>query len=133
MNIANKIKQIMEGSPVYLIYKGKLIQGELSNNRLTINELLSEMHTQGISDISDIKYGILEQNGKISFIKKSNDIFAHSVIIDGEYIVDEISRLKMSKREIKKSLDDRGISARDVFLMSVNDVGEINIIKKDKK
>ncbi len=130
---SNKIKKIMEGSPVYLIYKGEINQRELTDNRLTINELLSEMHIQGISDIGDIEYGILEQNGKISLIKKSDDVFAHALIIDGEYNKDEMSHMKMTRRSTDKLLKSAGVSVEDVFLLSVNDKKEIKIIKKDRK
>ena len=82
-NKSEPIKRIVEGTPVYIIYKGRLIQKALHENRISINELLSEMRTQGIGDISDIKYGILEQNGKVSLLKdEKNASIAKPLIID---------------------------------------------------
>ena len=70
-NKSKTIKRLVEGEPSYIIYKGRLKQNILAENRISINEVLTEMRTQGIGDLGDVRYAILEQNGKISFIKKS--------------------------------------------------------------
>ena len=67
-NKSEKLKEAIEGKPVYIIYKGKLLQDALRENRISVNELLSEIRTQGIADISEINYAILEQNGKITVV-----------------------------------------------------------------
>ena len=63
------LKHVVEGEPVYIIYKGKLLQDALDENRISINELLCEMRIQGIGSISEVYYAILEQNGKLSLLK----------------------------------------------------------------
>ena len=68
-NRSRLIKKAVEGRPVYIIYKGRILEDELIKNRISINELLGEMRGQNIFDISEIKYGIIEQNGIISFFK----------------------------------------------------------------
>lgn len=128
----NVLKKIMEGSPVYLVYKGEIRQVALGENRLTVNELLSEMRVQGIGDISEVEYAMLEQSGKISFIQKKTAVMAHSVIIDGEINEDEIRAAHITNEEVNAQLIKGGISQGDVFLMTVNDEKDTNIILREK-
>ena len=132
-NKSEPIKRVIEGTPVYIIYKGRLIQKALHENRISINELLSEMRTQGIGDINDIKYGILEQNGKVSLLKddKSTSV-AKPLIIDTHPNDTTIKTEGLSCEWIKSELDKRGLDIKNVFLMTINDDGEINIIEKEK-
>ena len=128
----NVLKKIMEGSPVYLVYKGEIRQVALGENRLTVNELLSEMRVQGIGDISEVEYAMLEQSGKRSFIQKKTAVMAHSVIIDGEINEEEIRAAHITNEEVNAQLIKGGISQGDVFLMTVNDEKDTNIILREK-
>lgn len=127
------LKRAVEGTPVYIIYKGKLLQNVLRDNRISINEILSELRVQGIGDISDVEYGILEQNGKIAVIKKSDGNIAHNIIIDGEVSYETVKSLGYNEAWLKKRLDEFGVHSNEVFLMTVDDSQKINIIKKDIK
>ena len=51
-NRSRLIKKAVEGRPVYIIYKGRILEDELIKNRISINELLGEMRGQNIFDIS---------------------------------------------------------------------------------
>ena len=132
-NKSERLKKTIEGKPVYLIYKGRLLQGALRENRISINELLSEIRVQGIGDISEISYAILEQNGSLSLLKKSDGNLGHTVIIDGSRISEVMLKLGYDERWLDKKLKDEGCKMEDVFLMTVSDVGDINIILKEEK
>jgi uncharacterized membrane protein YcaP (DUF421 family) len=128
-NKSERLKRIFEGSPTFVIYKGKLIQRSLLDNRISMNEFLSEMRCQGIGSIKDVDYGIIEQNGALSFIKHGGGEFAHPLVIDGEYIKSDAHPEGKVKAIIKK----RGLVLSDVFLMTVDDGGKIDIIIKEEK
>ena len=119
------LKKAVEGRPVYIIYKGRLLESELSRSRISINELLGEMRGAGIFDISEVEYGIIEQNGKLSLFKKSDSAFAHTLIADGEIMNDAVKRLG-AEEIIKEKL--KGEDARDVLLMTLDDNGKVNTI-----
>ena len=128
------IKRAVEGEPVYIIYKGSLRQWVLAENRISINELLTEMRTQGIADIRDVRYAILEQNGKVSFLKESdNPNIARTLIVDTRPDMQNINEAGLSLDWVEDQLNERGIPMSSVFLMTVNETGAINIIEKDKK
>ena len=56
-NKSRKMKSVIEGKPQYIIYKGRVLQNVLNENRISINEILSEMRAQGVGDISEVYYG----------------------------------------------------------------------------
>ena len=127
----NRLKKYVEGEPVFIIYKGKLKQQSLKDNRISINEFLAEMRNQGIGDIKQIEYALLEQNGKISILKREDDV-SHPIIIDGEINTAETTILNMDESEIASLFKTNKAKQERVFLMTINDKNDINIILKEK-
>jgi uncharacterized membrane protein YcaP (DUF421 family) len=130
-NKSEKLKYAFEGKPVYIIYKGRLLQKALRDNRISINEFLSEMRVQGIGDIEEVNYAILEQNGSLSLLKKDDAEIAHTIVIDGTVIEEAMKPLGYNNEWLDKQLKERRVRINEVFLMTVTDLGEINIIMKD--
>ena len=132
-NKSAAVKQIVEGDPVYIIYKGSLRQKALKENRISINEVLTEMRIQGIADIGEIRYAILEQNGKLSFLKQSDSPnITNALVIDTKPDKANIKAAGVSVEWVEGKLQERGTMLSEVFLMTVNESGDINIIKRDE-
>ena len=121
------LKKAVEGRPVYIIYKGRILMEELVDNRISISELLSEMRGQGIFDISEVEYGIIEQNGALSLFKKDDTAFAHTLICDGEIMNDTVRRID-AEDKVKNALKKGRLE--DVILLTVDDEGKTNIIRR---
>lgn len=132
-NKSDKLKKAFEGESDYVIFRGKLRQSVLEENRISINEVLTEMRTQGVGDLSDIYYAVLEQNGKLSLIKRDDGQIAHSVVIDTKPDVKIMKGLGLDAAWLDKRLKEHGAKLDEVFLMTVNDSGAINIILKEEK
>lgn len=132
-NRSERLKRLLESSPVYIIYKGKLSEKALVENRLSLNELLCELRLLNVKDISDVEYAILEQNGKISVFEKSDGAISHSIIIDTVILKDNLKRLGLSEEWIEKRLKERGAKTEEVLLMTLSDDGNIALIKKEEK
>lgn len=131
-NRSERLKRLLESSPVYIIYKGKLSERALVENRLSLNELLCELRLLNVKDISDVEYAILEQNGKISVFQKSDGAISHSLIIDTIILKDNLKRLGLSEEWIKRRLKERGAKIEEVLLMALRDDGGISLIRKEK-
>ena len=65
------VKNLFAGRPSIIINKGVLNQKELERQRTGISELLCSLRQSGISDIGDVEYAILEQNGRFSVFPKA--------------------------------------------------------------
>ena len=132
-NKSEKLKNSFEGKPTYIIYKGSLLQEELTENRISINELLSELRCQGVGNIQDVEYAIIEQNGSLSVIEKSKNDMAHPIIIDGEILKNALKGIDKSESWLNAKLSSQKADVKDVFLMTVTDNGVVDIIKKETK
>ena len=131
-NKSSRMKRLIDGEPTFIIYKGKLRQSVLRDNRLSVNELLSELRVLGIGDVSEVEYAVLEQNGKISALKSGTDKLSHALIIDGEVNESGIKSLGYDTRWLEARLKEQGAKREEVFLMTVDDGGTIKIIKEEK-
>ena len=67
-----KFRAIVCGRPSIIVENGRLNQQEMRRNRFTVDELNEELRVQGITDLSTVKYAILETNGRVSVIPYAN-------------------------------------------------------------
>ena len=130
-NKSEKLKNSFEGKPTYIIYKGRLLQKALSENRISINELLAELRCQGIGDVSEVEYAIIEQNGSLSVIKKAENNMSHPLIIDGEIIINAMESENKTSAWLREKLNKEKVRLEEVFLMTITDDGKTTIIKKE--
>ena len=65
-----RAEKLLDGEPRVVIRDGKLIKDNLHRDRITPSEVQSEMRLAGISHMDQVAWGILEPQGKISFIRK---------------------------------------------------------------
>ena len=68
-----RMRPILNGEPIVLIEDGELIEANLRRQRLTREEVGAEARLEGITSIEDVRWAILETNGRISFVKKSEE------------------------------------------------------------
>ena len=66
-----RAKDLLEGTPRVVVRNGEIVRENLRRDRLTRDEILSEMRLAGIGRMSDVAWAILEPQGKVSFIAKS--------------------------------------------------------------
>jgi uncharacterized membrane protein YcaP (DUF421 family) len=65
------LRPVLEGEPVILIEDGNVIEKNLRRNRITEEEVAAEARLQQIPSLDQVRWGVLETSGKISFIKRS--------------------------------------------------------------
>jgi uncharacterized membrane protein YcaP (DUF421 family) len=68
-----KARPVLEGEPIVVVQDGNVIERNLRRERLTEDEIAEEARCNGIAHLAEIRWAVLETNGKISFIKKSPD------------------------------------------------------------
>jgi uncharacterized membrane protein YcaP (DUF421 family) len=70
-NKSRRAEKILDSEPAVVVREGELVRDNLKRNRMTVSELESEMRLAGIAHLSQVAWGILETNGKISFIERN--------------------------------------------------------------
>src|SRR5215217_2091671 len=62
------MRPVLEGNPIVLVADGEILDRNLRSQRVTRDELRAEARLQGIGSLADVRFAILETNGKISFL-----------------------------------------------------------------
>ena len=145
---SSKLKNILTSPPSTLIYQGKINQSELKKNRISPEELISELRQKNITNPSHVEYAILEQNGLLSVIPKINyqqptlnqlDIqdteegIIHIIISQGKWNEYNLKLLKKEKADFEKRLHKKHLNLKDVFLLTIDDNNNIDLIAKEKQ
>lgn len=142
-----QLKTLLSTRPSIVIQKGKIDQTELLKNRISIDELISELRQKDITDISEVDYAIIEQNGKMTVVPKAdyerptrkdlgisspNCGLCHIIVSDGivnrhglQVVKKDISWLKEALRKEKTTLEN-------VYLLTLDDCNNLRIIRKDQ-
>ncbi len=64
------LRPTLDGEPVIVVEDGKPIERNLRRNRITLEELAAAARQNAIASIDDVRWAVLETNGRISFIPK---------------------------------------------------------------
>ncbi len=122
------MKKIFLGSPIVLIRRGHLQQKALAHARMSVEELLGELRQNGVVDIDDAAYAILENNGKLSV---SEHGIAHALVIDGAIKKEALEGAGRDEAWLYTAVRKSGYALQDIFLFTVDDDGKINLIPKE--
>ncbi len=66
-------RNVIEGVAVVVVRDGKPLEDTLRLERVTLDEVLSGARNQGISDLADVEIGVLEADGKFSFLTRGKE------------------------------------------------------------
>ena len=143
-----RFRTLMCGEPTVIIRSGRLVQSAMRRNRLTIDELMEELRCQGITDLSAVKYAVLETSGQLSVllypadqpltpaqagVTVQDDLFLpHIVISDGRLLRQNLQAAGRSdawlQRQLKK---EKARRVEDIFLLTVDEADKVVCILKE--
>ncbi|MDZ4722566.1 MAG: DUF421 domain-containing protein [candidate division Zixibacteria bacterium] len=63
-----KVENILAGTPTVLVHNGKFCVKNMNSELVSNEEFYGEMGKAGLEEISQVKWGILEDDGQFSFI-----------------------------------------------------------------
>lgn len=66
-----RLQPLLDPQPMIVVQDGDVIDANLRKERMTVDELLAEARLQQIASLDEIRWAVLESNGKVSFVKKS--------------------------------------------------------------
>jgi uncharacterized membrane protein YcaP (DUF421 family) len=65
-----RLRPLLDGEPIVIVQDGKPLDKNLTRERLTLDEVLTQARLQQISSLDEVQWAVLETTGAISFIKK---------------------------------------------------------------
>lgn len=70
---SRRIRPILDGRPSVVIRDGKVDDDILRVQRIPVDDVLEAARKEGISDLTEVEWGIVEPSGTFSFITRSGD------------------------------------------------------------
>jgi uncharacterized membrane protein YcaP (DUF421 family) len=138
---------LLEGKPVIFIRNGKLIEKNITKMHYNIEEVLAALRNKGISNLGDVEFALLEIDGKISVIKKSQcraltpgdlnvptgyEGLSSVIISDGVVLQENLQENNLDRSWLDNKLKELGIDdISRVFLASLATDGSLYVDLKD--
>jgi uncharacterized membrane protein YcaP (DUF421 family) len=69
---SRRARLVTEGEPIVLIQEGRPIERNLRRERISIEDIQEEARLAQITSVAEIRWAILENDGKISFVARSH-------------------------------------------------------------
>ena len=144
----SKFRRLVCGNPIVVIRDGVILQNQMRRLRLSNEDLFTQLRQQDVFNIEDIQYCIVETNGSISVLKKPEkrqptaenlniqiqDKKIQAVVInDGEILDNSLDLCQKDENYIYKILKKEKKKVSDIFIMTLDGIGNYNIILKDKQ
>lgn len=142
------ISRVISGQPLLLMYHGKLYKKSLKKARFDLGEFMVQCRINGFFDLNQIDTAILETNGHISFLPKTEFrpattgdfslelppacLFAN-VILDGKIIEANLHHIGKDETWLKNQLKKQGYSSPSkIFLAICNTDNTLRIYPKNE-
>ena len=143
-----RFHRLICGNPTTLIDNGVIRQDAMRRNRFTIDELLEELRAQGVTDLTTVKYAVLETNGQLSVLlypddapvtprqlgkPVKDDVFIPVVLVnDGRVLRTGLKDKGLDEAWLDRTLRAHGFrSAREVLLLTIDGAGQVLCVGKD--
>lgn len=136
-------KKVLSGSPVVLISGGKIDQRAMRYVRMSSQDLMQMLREQGIFDVSEVHSAVLELNGNLSVLQKSEyapitmdsspETLPMLIISDGKIVKSALSFLNMNEEGLLLYLKKKKAVLSDIYLMTLTRGGESVIINKEER
>lgn len=143
------LRNLLCGRPSVIIDHGTILQQEMAKTRFTLDELLEELRLQGITDLTTVKYAILENSGQVSILLHPQHqpvTPAHMglaagdqglplvIISDGKVLTNNLFARQLDHAWLERELARHGHSRPEqVFLLTVDETGTVYYVPKEGK
>lgn len=143
-----RFRRLVCGAPSVLIREGVVQQEAMRKNRYTLDELLEELRGQGITDVGEVKYAVLENSGQLSVLpwtrkqpptaealglKPEEDVTLPVVLVnDGRLIRRNLEARGLDEAWLREALRREGLSShREAFLLTLDEEGKVTCVRKE--
>lgn len=109
-------RRMIIGSPKMIIKNGKIDVDLALRNGLSAADLSFKLRTAGVTDISNVKRAVFEQNGQLTIIMKDEANIKYPVVLDGKINTDEIEMIGRDPEWVEARLKEQNLDIADIYL-----------------
>lgn len=138
---STKARGIICGKPSILIANGKIQEDELKKEMFTLNDLLEQLRINNTPNIADVEFAILETNGQLSVIPKSQkrpinaedlniptnyEGLALDLIVDGSINYNNLKKANLDVNWLLNELNKFGVdNIHNILFASLDSQGSL--------
>lgn len=133
---SRKLRLKFDGEESVIIYEGKLNVKEMKKQRYNMDDLILQLRLINIASLKEVKYLILENNGKISVFKNDdNPMNPFPLIVSGKIEYKNLKLLGLSETWLNKKIKEKNILLKDIYYASYdkNDLYIVPLYKPENK
>lgn len=143
------LRGFLAGKPRFVIRDGVIDQMELRELRWSIDDLMEQLRGNGVFDISDVSYAVIETNGNLSVYQKfpsrpatNESLHVASpkfdeppviVISDGKIVPKALAAVGLNENWLQRILRQENRRASEIFLLSCTRAGDYHLVLKEAK
>lgn len=141
-----KLRKLLCGKPVILMENGRFLQDNMRKNRVTLDELISQLREKDVIDPATVQYAILETGGILSVfpypqerpatakdagISTPEQKLPITIISDGRLLEDNLKKAGKDQKWLQKVLSKEKTTQKGTFLLTVDENNDIRLYKKE--
>lgn len=130
------MKTVVCGRPSVVINKNGIDEKQLKENNLDVSDLIESMRVAGYFSLDDVYYGLYEANGSFSALEnpdRQTSSLALTLIDGGKTDKKNLAVSGIGRENFEKFLNERGVKAKQVLVMTVNGDGRVYFQKRGEK
>jgi len=144
---SEKFSQFISGTPTILVENGKLLEKNMRDQKYSISELLEQLRMKDVVNISDVEYAILETNGQVSVVSKSQkrpvtpedlkidtkyEGIPTDLVFDGRVLTSNLKKINLDRKWLEEELKKFGLTIEETFYANINKTGDLYYQRKDE-
>ena len=142
-----KIRELICGKPRILIYRGKIDENAMKMENFTINELQERLRVNGVNNLGDVEFAILETSGQISIVQKPDkralkpedfnieakyEGIAYDLVIDGQIMTDNLKKIGKTKEWLDREVGKFNMKPEEALVVVLNGDNTMYCQKKEE-
>lgn len=142
------LRAFLCGRPCFLVVDGVIQQRTMRKTRFTMDELAEELRSRDVTDISTVRYAVLETDGSLNVVLRADqrpatagqlgvtepdDGYGVILIQDGYLMRRNLAQSGRDERWLNQELKARGCQSwREVYALILFESGKLFFAKKDE-
>lgn len=143
-----RLRNLVSAKPTVIIHNGKLLPSALTSLRISVDELMSEVRQQGLTDLSQVDTAILEKNGKLTVLPKAkhqpptaeqlglspkNEPLMHIVWRNGAFSSTGLELIEKDRAWLLRRIQSEKLELSKLLCIMANREGRLIWISKEEK
>lgn len=141
----HQVSKVIDGEAVVMVHNGKILEKNLGKTRLKTAELMETLREKGAFNIADVEFAILESDGNVSVLKKSQNQpitpqdlnipttyqgIPTELVMEGKIIYQNLQDIKQNEGWLLNELKKQGINdINEVMYASLDTTGNLYVDK----